>query len=226
MRTALLLASLALTLAAGLPGVARAGTVEVTVTGADGKPAADVVVMLRRPGAFQAFDVRATPVITQKNIRFEPYVTVAQPRGSVRFVNQDRFDHHVRSMPTGPLGSQPPAQDFEFRLAAARGGKQPAAELQLQVSGAIVVGCHLHGSMRAHIFVTPTPWYAITDAQGKARIDAPDGAGELALWHPDQLSDQPARAVTVGGTLAVQQALNFSPRKRPPPRPVGGEYTY
>lgn len=204
---------------------AWASVLTVTVTGADGKPAADTVVMLKRPGAFQAFDVRATPVIVQKDIRFEPYVTVVQPRGMVRFVNQDRFDHHVRSMPTGPLGSVKPAQEFEFRLGAAKGGKAPQAELSLQTTGAIVLGCHLHGSMRAHIFVTPTPWYAVTDAQGRATLDVPDGAGELALWHPDQLADQPVRALTVAGDGAVQQVLNFAPRKRAT-RPPAGEYRY
>ncbi len=204
---------------------ANAGVLTVTVNGADGKPAADTVVMLRRPGAFQAFDVRDTPVIVQKEIRFEPYVTVVQPRGMVRFVNQDRFDHHVRSMPTGPLGSVKPAQEFEFRLGAAKGGKTTQAELTLQTTGAIVLGCHLHGSMRGHIFVTPTPWYAVTDAQGRATLDVPDGPAELALWHPDQLADQPARPITVAGNGSVQQALNFAPRKRAT-RPPAGEYRY
>lgn len=211
--------TLLLSLAAAL-SPAFAGSLSVTVTGADGKPVADTVVMLRRAGGFQAFDVREVPVVAQKDIRFSPYVTVVPPRGTVRFVNQDRFDHHVRSMPSGPMGSVPPSQDFEFRLPAARGGNQSSAELKIETAGAIVLGCHLHGSMRAHIFVTPTPWYALTDAKGQARIEnVPDGVGEIRLWHPDQLSEQAAVPTQVAGNATADARLNFSPRSRAPARP-------
>ena len=203
---------------------AWAASVSVTVNGADGKPAADTVVMLRRPGGFQGFDVREVPVITQKDIRFSPYVTVVPPRGTVRFVNQDSFAHHLRSMPSGPMGSVAPSQEFEFRMAAARGNNFPSAELKVESSGVIVLGCHLHGSMRGHIFVTPTPWYAVTDDKGKATIEVPDGPASLALWHPDQLSEQPGSPVNVAGNGALAQALNFTPRKRPPPQRPKGEY--
>lgn len=195
----------------------QAASLTVNVTGADGKPAADAVVMVRRAGSLQAFDTREVPVVTQKDIRFSPYVTVVPPRGTVRFVNQDRFDHHLRSMPTGPMSNVPPSQDFEFRLGAARAGKTPSADLKVETSGIIVLGCHLHGSMRAHIFVTPTPWYAVTDANGRATIEVPDGPGTLSLWHPDQFVEQPAMTVQIAGNGALQQALNFTPRKRPAP---------
>ena len=203
---------------------ALAASVTISVSGADGKPAADTVVMLRRPGGFQGFDVREIPVITQKDIRFSPYVTVVPPRGTVRFVNQDNFAHHLRSMPSGPMGSVAPSQEFEFRMAAARGNNFSSAELKVESSGAIVLGCHLHGSMRGHIFVTPTPWYAVTDDKGRAKIEVPDGPATLALWHPDQVTEQPGNPVNVAGDGALAQTLNFTPRKRPPPQRPKGEY--
>jgi len=36
-------------------------------------------------------------VIALKDIRFVPYVSVVPVGASVRFVNKDGFDHHVRS---------------------------------------------------------------------------------------------------------------------------------
>ncbi len=224
MKNTPLFATVLLALAAPLP--AHAATLNVTVIGDDGKPAADAVVMLRRTGGFQAFDVREVPLVVQKDIRFSPYVTVVPPRGMVRFVNEDRFDHHVRSMSSGPMSSVAPPQEFEFRLAGVRGNKKSSADLKIETSGAIVLGCHLHGSMRAHIFVTPTPWYAVTDANGRATLEAPDGPGTVAVWHPDQLSEQPAQpALQLAGAQALQQKLNFTPRKRPPPRTSAkGEY--
>jgi plastocyanin len=201
------------------PFIASAAVLQITVQGADGKAAADAVVVWKRAGGgFQAFGGGAPVVIAQKDIRFVPAVTVVPLRGTVRFVNQDRFDHHVRSMNSGPLGSIKPSQEFEFRLAAARGGNTPSADLVLEKPGPLALGCHLHGSMRGHIYVAETPYAAVTDEQGRATLDVPDGAGELTLWHPDQLLDQPNRTLNAAGSLAVNAALNFTPRKRPPPR--------
>jgi plastocyanin len=209
-----------------LPTGARAAVLQLTIQGADGKPATDTVVMWRRAGGFQAFGLHDPAVITQKDIRFSPYVTVVPMRSKVRFVNKDRFAHHIRSMPSGPLGSVPAVTDFEFRLAAPRGAQETSAEVQLDNAGAIQLGCHLHGSMRAHIYVSATPWAVVTDDQGRATLDVPDGAGELLLWHPDQVLEQPAKALQAEGTVAARQSLNFSPRRRPPPRSTSqSDYT-
>ena len=164
--------------------------------------------------------------IVQREIRFEPYVTAVPLGSTVRFVNRDRFDHHVRSVPGGPLGSIAPAKDFEFRLRAARGGRETFADVVIDAPGATAIGCHLHGSMRAHIFASPAPWVAVTDAAGRATLrGVPEGAANLRLWHPDQLVAQADVPVAAAGGGAVQARLNFSPRPRPAPRPsLKGEY--
>jgi plastocyanin len=201
---ALLPASLALACLGAL-----AADLQVTVTTPDGKPAPDVVVALLPTGG-GAVPVAPAPepvLIVQREIRFEPYVTAVPLGSTVRFVNRDRFDHHVRSVAGGPLGSIAPAKTFEFRLAAARAGRETSADVVIDAPGATGIGCHLHGSMRAHIYASPTPWVAVTDASGRARLrGVPEGAANLRLWHPDQL---------------VAQA----PRPRPAPRPsLKGEY--
>lgn len=226
------LAFLALALGAAC---AQAGSVQLTVTSADGKPAADVVVLLRR-------SVPATPtppaqpvLITQENSRFVPFLTVVAQGSTVRFTNKDAYDHHVRSTPSGPLGSIAAAQAIELRLdadpiAAARsGGTDPypsgaqrkpsgmtSADMKLTAAGPIGLGCHIHGSMRGQLYVADTPWFAKTDARGVAVIDnVPDGAAQLTLWHPDQLQDQTAIAVQVGAApLQASTQLNFTPRRR------------
>jgi plastocyanin len=216
-----------LVLASLLPGGAGAAVLQLTVQGADGKPAADTVVLWRRAGGFQPFSRSDAVVIAQRDIRFFPAVVVVPVQGTVRFVNKDRFDHHVKSMPSGPLGSVPPHTTFEFRLARASGGQEPSADLKFETTGPLAVGCHLHGSMRAHIYVSPTPWAAVSDDKGRVTLDVPDGPGELVLWHPDQLTDQAPRALQAVGASDVTQALNFTPRRRPPPRtPAKGEYEY
>lgn len=211
--------------AAGLAGAAE---LQVYVITPDGKPATDVVVMLL-PAAATASPPPppAEPAqIVQQDIRFVPYVTAVPQGATVRFVNRDRFDHHVKSVAGGPLGSIAPAQSFEFRLKAAR-ASAPSQAVRFDAPGATGIGCHLHGSMRAHVFASPTPWVAVTDAAGKVTLtEAPDGAADLRLWHPDQLTAQAQLRVTLGATpQPVQAALNFSPKPRPAPRqPYSNQY--
>lgn len=223
-----LAATAAALLACGLAMAAAAwgATLHVTVTGADGKPAADTVVLVQPAAGAQAVaPAPRTVAIEQKDFRFMPYVAVVPPGGAVRFVNKDPYDHHIRTLPGGPLGNVAPVKTFEFRLAAGGRNGDTSEPVKLDLPGTILLGCHLHGSMRAHIFVTPTPWYAVTDDKGRATIEVPDGPATLALWHPDQLSEQPGAAVQVAGDGALAQALNFTPRRRPPPRTIPkGEY--
>jgi len=222
----LLAAAAALCWAAAAP----AATLQVTVLNSDGRPATDTVVQVLPTSTWSAQPLPRTAVVEQKDLRFVPYVTAVPVGGSVRFVNLDNFDHHVRSQPGGPLGSVAPAKQFEFRLSAAKRGNDTSPELKLDLPGAIVVGCHLHNSMRGHVLVVGTPWYAVTDDKGRVRIEGvPAGQAELRLWHPDQLTEQPLQRVQLvggaSGNMAVESKLNFSPRRRPPSRtPVKGEY--
>ena len=214
---AALLWGAALAAAAGL-AAAQAAPLQLTVTGADGKPAADTVVLVQPTATWPAQPLPPTAVIEQKDIRFVPYVTVVPVGGSVRFVNLDSFDHHVRSQPGGPLGSVAPAKEFEFRLTPKRRGSNTSPELKLEVAGSILVGCHLHNSMRGHVFIANTPWFAVADDKGHVRIDGvPDGQVEVKLWHPDQLTEQPATRVQIAGSVSAEGKLNFSPRRRPAP---------
>lgn len=230
LRTTLLPALLP-TLLLMLLGGARAGSVQMLVTAADGSPVADAVVVVQPqgPGAAPAVPAEPLPVavIGQKDIRFAPLLTVVPVGARVRFVNQDRFDHHVRSMAGGPLGSVAPVTEFEFRLGPQRRGTHVSPDLLLDKPGAIVVGCHLHGSMRAHIYVSASPHFAVTDASGRAQIPGvPDGPAQIRVWHPDQLVEAPAIGVQIAGALAASTRLPFTPRRRPAPAPanVHGDY--
>jgi plastocyanin len=206
--------------ALALCGAARAGQIQVTVTGPDGKPAADVAVLINPTSQWVAPPLPEVSTIVQQGTRFIPYLTVLPVGGAARFVNKDKYDHHLRSQAGGPLGTIAPAKEFEFRMAAATPGNDPvSAEFRFEQPGVVTLGCHIHGSMRGHILISNSPWYAITDASGRAVVvNVPDGQAEMKLWHPDQLLDQTSMRVQVGSGLAVEARLNFSPRVRPAPR--------
>ncbi len=201
-------------LAASLP--AAAAQLKLTVLNADGKPAQDVGVQVSPTAAWTPQPLPPPVVILQQNIRFVPFVTVVPVGATVRFINKDKFDHHVRSQPGGPLGNVAPAKQFEFRMAAAKDGRDSAgADLKLDTVGIVALGCHLHGSMRGHLLISSTPWVAVTDDKGQVTIDnLPDGQAEIKVWHPDQLSDQATTQVQANGTFSAEARLNFSPRVR------------
>lgn len=215
-------------------GAAHAGTVQVVVTDKDGKPAADVVVLVE-PAHKVTPKASATPIVVgQENLRFDPFLTVVPVGTILRFTNRDSYDHHVRSTPSGPLGSMPAVKNFEMRLDAAH----PAApafnndyqttsaprkkagttwsDVKLDQPGPIGLGCHLHSSMRGQIYVSGTPWFAKTDANGVATLEGvPDGAAELNVWHPDQLAEQPTVRLQVTPVpLKNPVQLNFTPRRK------------
>ena len=203
--------SVLLALAARAP----AATVTVVVNGADGQPAPNVVVQLlpAHPGTYRP---PATPyVIAQRDIHFVPYLTAVPVGATVRFSNQDPYDHHLRSEPGGPFGNIPPAKEFEMRLAAASGDKVASTDVRFDKVGVVVLGCHLHSSMRGHLFVSETPYVAVTDVSGRATIpDVPDGPADLRTWSPEQLLDQAGTTRQVAGaSVNFDATLNFTPPK-------------
>lgn len=211
------LALLALTAVAAAATPVAAASLAVTVKAADGQPAANVVVQVLPSAPGTPHPAAEPVVISQKDIRFVPWVTAVPVGSTVRFTNLDHFDHHIRSQPGGPLGTIPAAKEFEYRLAGAKGDKVATADVRLDVPGTIVLGCHLHGSMRGHLFVSATPFVAVTDASGKATIDGlPDGDATVKVWHPEQLADQAELKVVAAKATPVAATLNFTPPKKKP----------
>lgn len=100
---------------------------------------------------------------------------------------------------TGLGGSRASTSNFELRLAGKAEGKAANhADVKLDTAGVVLLGCHLHGSMRGHIFVTDSAWTLKTDNDGIARFPSvPDGAAQVRVWHGEQLVDLPRKALTV-----------------------------
>jgi plastocyanin len=198
----------------------------------DGKPVPDAVVVVY-PGSGSGVQpglVLASATIEQEKMRFLPAVTVVPAGATVRFTNQDRWDHHVRGNPAGGAPATAPgaaagSANFELRLAGKADGKPAnSADVKLDAPGVVLLGCHLHGSMRGHVFVTDSPWTLKTDNDGIARFPGvPDGAAQVRVWHAEQLVDLPRKSLNVvpGPVLDTLQ-LSVVPRvRRAPPASPG-----
>lgn len=212
-RAALTLAGL---LCAG--GALQAASLSVTVLDRDGKPAPDAVVIVTPASAATRPLAPIQTSIAQSKMQFVPALTVVPVGSRVGFSNEDGWEHHVRGSAAGlaqfAAGN---AGGFELRLEARAEGRAPRVqEVTLAKAGPVLLGCHIHGSMRGHIYVTDSPWALKTGADGVAEFtDLPEGAAQLRVWHADQLLDLPATATTLGsapGRATVR--LQVVPRRR------------
>lgn len=195
------------------------GNVQILVLDKEGKPVTDAVVVMypNTPSASPAPALLPrSATVLQEKMRFVPEVTVVATGTTVRFTNLDRWDHHVRGTAAGLAMPQSDA-GFEARLAGKEESKSASsADITLDKPGAVLLGCHLHGSMRGSIFVTDSAWTLKTNAEGTAQFtNVPNGAVKLRVWHADQLLDLPPQALQVSASPLNQTVqLSVVPRRR------------
>ncbi|AEG91715.1 cupredoxin domain-containing protein [Ramlibacter tataouinensis] len=199
-------------------GMAR--TLSVNVVDKDGKPVPDAVVVVTTTARGQPRqELPASATVSQARMRFVPAVTIVPVGARVNFVNDDAFDHHVRGVPAG--AAQFTAKDtdgFVLRLDGKVAGKPASAEqVAMTKAGPLALSCHIHQSMRGHVYVTDSPWTRLTQADGKATFDdLPAGAAQVRVWSADQLFDLPPQAVAAGSEpqqLTVRLTASMRPRR-------------
>ena len=110
--------------------------------------------------------------IEQRGYQFRPALTVVQAGTPVVFPNEDQLYHSVFSYS--------PAKRFD--LGRFRKGEEPNAVV-LDTPGVVQLFCEVHEHMRANVIVVDTPWFAVTDAEGRFSIDgiAP-GRHVVTIW--------------------------------------------
>lgn len=200
---------------------ASAGSLTVSVIDKDGKPVPDAVVVVvpTNKAAQPKVPMLMQAAINQEKMQFIPAVTVVPVGAKVRFVNNDPWDHHVRSSPAGMGQFNTTNAGFELRLEGKPDGK-PAKSSDVTmdkpgVMGATLLGCFIHGSMRGYMYVSDSPWAVKTGADGMATFDdLPDGAAQVKLWQADQLIDVPAQTASIGAAAAKSTfQLTVVPRR-------------
>lgn len=211
--------ALPLLMLVGLAPLAVAGTLNVSVVDREGKPVPDAVVVL-------VPSVAGTPkvalptqiIINQEKMRFVPALSLVGVGAKARFVNNDPWEHHVRASAAGILQFDTASSGgFELRMDGKIEGKPTkAADATFDKAGPVLLGCHLHASMRGNVYVSDSLWATLSNADGVASFEGvPDGAVRVRVWHPDQLIDIATQQVTVTPAVAKATAqLSVVPRRR------------
>ena len=215
------LAAVALTLG----NWAAAGSLAVTVVDKDGKAVPDAVVVITpvNKSVLPKKPLPAQVTIAQEKMQFIPAVSLVPVGAKIQFINNDPWDHHVRSSPAGMGQFNVTNAGFELRLEGKTEGK-PAKPTEISIDkagviGSTLLGCFIHGSMRGYVYASESPWAAKTGADGLAIFDdLPDGLAQIKVWQADQLIDLPPQQATISAAPAQSKLqLSVVPRRRRAP---------
>jgi plastocyanin len=132
----------------------------------------------------------------QRNETFVPHVLAIVTGTTVEFPNSDRVYHNVFSL----------SKTRTFDLGRYATGR--SKRIRFDRPGIVRVFCEIHSHMNAFILVFSHPFFAITDTEGRYRIDnVPAGSYNAIAWN-EGVSSQP-RPVTVpaGGVTELDFSL-------------------
>jgi plastocyanin len=175
------------------PGVADLGTPSVR----DMPDLLRSVVYLESAprGAFESAD-SGRVVMDQRNETFVPHVLAIMTGTTVDFPNSDKFYHNVFSL------SKPARFDLG-RYAAGR-----FRSIRFDKPGIVRVFCDIHSHMNAFIVVFSHPFFALTDGEGRYRIEnIPPGGYNVIAWNEGAASDPRPVAVPDGGVAELDFTL-------------------
>jgi plastocyanin len=156
------------------------------------------VVYLESAGAVAPAASDKPVVMDQKGLRFEPHVLVVQVGTTVDFLNSDKVQHNVfwpsisgDKKKTHNMGTWPQGQKKGFKFTD---------------PGVVTLLCNVHPEMSGFIIVSPTPYFAETDADGVYTIaNVPDGQYTINAWHEGKKLQ--SKKVTVTGNTTADFTL-------------------
>ncbi len=186
-----------------MAGEAFSATVKGKVTDGDGNPIEHAVITLvgDNPQMSTASASMPSPVMTQHNIQFNPFVLPVAMGTTVSFPNKDKIRHHVYSFSK--------VKRFELELY----GEDEEKTVMFDQQGAVALGCNIHDNMLAYIYIARSEVFSKTDVGGSAIIgDIPPGTYTAYVWHPRMRGDEEdlARHVVVSSDAETEFNVEIS----------------
>ena len=111
--------------------------------------------------------------VTQKDMAFLPTLLPVQTGTKVEFPNEDDTFHNIFSYS--------PAKRFD--LGRYRPEERPIPSVVFDKTGLVTLRCDIHDHMRGLILVLATPYFTVTDPDGRFRLTGlPAGNYTLKIW--------------------------------------------
>jgi len=146
---------------------------------------ADAVVYVDRIAGKTFPPPTAHAKVDQKGMQFIPHVQPVLIGTTVDFLNSDAVLHNVFS---------PDACAEKFNLGTWPQGQSKSYAFKKECMAVLL--CNVHPEMEAFVAAVPTPYFAVTAADGSYHIkDVPDGSYTVKVWHPRLKAAQKSVAV-------------------------------
>ncbi len=164
-----------------------AGDIHGKVTAHSVRNSADAIVYVDKIAGKTFPPPAAHAKIDQKNMQFLPHVLAVVAGTTVDFLNSDAVLHNVFS---------PDACADHFNLGTWPQGQSKSFTFKKECFASLL--CKVHSEMEGFVAVLPTPYFAVTAADGSYDIkDVPDGTYTVKVWHPKLKAA--TKSVTVKG---------------------------
>src|SRR6266536_5264956 len=145
-------------------------------------------------GSFPKATSPPTKQVAQKNLAFLPPLLPVRVGTRVEFPNLDDTYHSIFSYS--------PAKRFD--LGRYRPEERPIPSEVFSTSGLVTLRCDIHEHMRGLILVLDTPYFVVTDADGRFRLSRlPAGHYTLKAWIDSETTRERSVQLTDGETLHV-----------------------
>lgn len=143
-------------------------------------------------GTFPRPSVATIAEITQKDLTFIPSLLPVQVGTKVEFPNYDDTYHNIFSY----------SSPKRFDLGRYRSDEKPVPSQVFDVAGLVTLRCDIHEHMRALILVLDTPYFVVTDPEGRYRLTGlPPGDYVLKAWIDSKTTHASPVTLRPGETL-------------------------
>jgi plastocyanin len=153
-------------------------------------------------------DRRPTVPMDQRNFFFIPHVLSIDAGQEVEFLNSDVANHGVTAASSEPRNC--------FNVSIALGGSYK--HRFVAAAHPVAIGCPVHVSMAAWIYVFAHPYHAVTDDHGQFHLPpVPPGRYTLQVRHADGgMRTQAPVDARAGETVRLRIAFREADLKAPP----------
>jgi plastocyanin len=135
-------------------------------------------------------------VLNQREERFVPHVLAITAGTIVDFPNSDRIYHNVFSL----------SKAARFDLGRYAAGHSESR--RFDQPGIVRVFCDIHSHMNAFVLVFSHPFFAVTDDEGRYRIEnVPPGTYNVIAWNEGVSSEPRPATISEGGAAELDFTL-------------------
>ena len=152
------------------------------------------VAVVYLEGSFPKSNSSITKQIEQKDLAFIPALLPVRVGTKIEFPNLDDTYHSVFSYS--------PAKRFD--LGRYRPDERPIPSKVFETPGLVTLRCDIHEHMRGLILVLNTPYFVITDPDGRFRLSGlPSGHYRLKAWIDSRTTREQPVDLKDGATVHV-----------------------